>query len=87
MKAMTREEFYKKYGAVEVAFSSYYKYTFCYSATLPNGRRLAVKYGGNSEEIYRHSIVAGDAEEVGVLQPCAGTVYEGEKIIEGFYDY
>ncbi len=84
---MTRADFYAKYGGIKVAFSSYYKYTFTYSAVLPDGKRLTVGYGGNSAEIYRHEVAVNDAETVDSLQPYTGAVYEAGKEIEGFYDY
>jgi len=84
---MTRAEFYAKYGDVEVTFSSYYKYTFTYAATLPDGKRLTVGYGGNSDEIYRHEVATGCAEKVSSLEPYTGAVYEGTEEVEGFYDY
>lgn len=83
---MTREEFYEKYGDVKVKFSSYYKYTFTYAATLPDGRRLTCDYGGNSDDIYRHEVAPEAEETVSELQPYAGVVYNGENE-EGFYDY
>ena len=84
---MTRAEFYAKYGDVEVTFSDYYKYTFTYAATLPDGKRLTVGYGGNSDEIYRHEVAANGVETVNGLQPYTGTVYEGTEEVEGFYEY
>lgn len=84
---MTRAEFYAKYGDVEVTFSNYYKYTFTYAATLPDGKRLTVCYGGNSDEIYRHEVTTNGAEKVSSLQPYMGAVYEGMEEVEGFYDY
>ena len=84
---MTRADFYSKYGDVQVTFSSYYKYTFTYSATLPDGRRLTVGYGGDSDEIYRHEVARDDLEVVKQLQPYAGAVYEGTDVVEEFYDY
>ena len=84
---MTRTEFYEKYGDVEVTFSSYYKFSFKYSASLPNGQRLVVGYGGNSDEIYRHEVSAGSNETVSRLGPYMGYVYAGSEEIEGFYDY
>jgi len=84
---MTRAEFYAKYGDVEVTFSSYYKFTFTYAATLPDGKRLAVGFGGNSDEIYRHEVATSCVEKVSILQPYTGTVYEGTEEVEGFYDY
>lgn len=84
---MTRAEFYAKYGDVEVTFSSYYKYTFTYAATLPDGKLLTVGYGGNSDDIYMHEVASARAEKVSQLQPHTGAVYEGVKEVEGFYDY
>ena len=84
---MTREEFYAKYGNVEVAFSSYFKYTFTYSATLPGGKVLTVYYGGNSDDIYRHECFVGGSITVLELGPYAGSVYGDGEEGEGFYDY
>ena len=84
---MTRAEFYAKYGDVEVTFSSYYKYTFTYAASLPDGKRLTVGYGGNSDDIYRLEVSTSCAEKVSSLQPHTGAVYEGTEEVEGFYDY
>ena len=69
---MTREEFYAKYGDVEVTFSSYYKFAFTYAATLPDGKRLTVGFGGNSDDIYRHEVTATSVENVSQLQPYTG---------------
>lgn len=84
---MTKAEFYEKHGAVEVTFSSYYKFTFTYAAILPDGSRLTCRYGGNAEEIYRHEVVAGNTETVLSLQPFEGAVYKDGEQVESFYDY
>lgn len=84
---MTRAEFYAKYGEVEVTFATYYKFTFIYKATLTDGRILSVGYGGNSDEIYRHEVLAGQAVKVSRLEPYSGDVYKDSIHIEGFYDY
>jgi hypothetical protein len=84
---MTRAEFCEKYGDVPVKFSSYYKYTFTYSTTLPDGKRLVVSYGGCSDDIYRHEVSADSLETINSLQPCQGFVYDGDVEVEGFYDY
>jgi hypothetical protein len=86
-KEITRAEFYEKYGDVEVTFSSYYKYTFEYSATLDDGKRIVVSYGGNSDEVYRHEVSSGFTETINALGPYAGNVYADGNCIEGFYDY
>lgn len=84
---MTRQEFYAKYGEVKVKFSSYYKYTFNYSAELPDGKILSVSYGGESSQIYRHDVSADSVETVAKLEPYAGTVLENGIEIESFYDF
>lgn len=84
---MTKEEFYAKYGDVVVAFSSYFKYTFTYSATLPDGKILTVYYGGNSDDIYKHECFVGRNITVLELEPYAGCVYRGAEEMESFYDY
>jgi len=84
---MTREEFYAKYGEVEVVFTSYYKYTFNYCAILPNNRRLNVDYGGNGDDIYRHDVAVGKPIKIKDLCPYRGSVYEGSEEVEDFYDY
>ena len=83
---MTRDEFYKKYGSVKVKFSSYFEYTFTYTADLPDGKRLFCGYGGNSDDIYRHEVNADGEETVSGLQPYEGSIYENDKYVEGFYD-
>ena len=85
---MTREEFYEKYGDVKVKFSSYYKYTFTYEATLPDGNRLTCGYGGDHDDIYRHDVSADWEETVSGLEPHEGSVYNPQgNVIESFYDY
>ncbi len=84
---MTRDEFLDKYGDVVVTFSSYYKYTFTFSAELPDGSTLSVGYGGNHDEIYRYELVNNEQTTVGKLWPYQGSVYKDGNLVEGFYDY
>ena len=84
MSEMTREEFYEKYGDVPVKFSDYYKYTFFYEATLNNGDRLRVGYGGDSRQIYRHDVDRDSLTFVSVLQPYSGEVRRGKETIAHF---
>ena len=84
---MTREEFYEKYGEVEVVFTSYYKFTFNYGALLPDGLRLSVGYGGNSDDIYRHEVGVGETIKIKDLNPYCGNVYVGLNEVDSFYDY
>ena len=87
MTTVARDEFIDKYGSVEVKFSSYYKYTFTYTGTLPDGSKISVDVGGNSADIYRMSVSANDVETVYALDPHAGSVYKDGQVVEGFYDY
>ncbi|MDQ7996109.1 MAG: hypothetical protein AAGC76_09670 [Luteibacter sp.] len=82
---MTRDEFMAKHGHVVVKFRSYYKYTFVYEATLPDGSTLTAYYGGNSGEIE----VSADSEEaLYSLCPYACEVTDKDgKEVESFYDY
>jgi hypothetical protein len=84
---MTRAEFYAKYGDIKVKFSSYYKYTFTYRAALPDGKTLTCDYGGNNDQIYRHTAVPDAEETVSNLQPYAGIIYDNGAEVESFYDY
>lgn len=84
---MTRQEFYEKYGDVKVKFASYYKYTFTYEATLPDGKLLICGFGGNSDDIYRHEVSADFEETVSSLQPYSGAVYQDGIETDSFYDY
>lgn len=84
---MTREEFYAKYGEVEVVFTSYYKFTFYYGADLPDNRRVGVCYGGNGDDIYLHGVDVGVPIKIKDLEPYGGYVYDGPREVESFYDY
>ena len=79
---MTREEFIEKYGNVMVTFSSYYKFTFNFVGTAEDGTPVSVSMGGDADEIYRETVVAGDEISVAVLEPFAGTAGE-----DSFDDY
>lgn len=84
---MTRAQFYEKYGNVSVRFVSYYKFTFTYGATLPDGKRLLCGYGGSADDIYRLEVNGDEQELVAGLEPYYGSVYDGDTEVEGFYDY
>ena len=84
---MTRQEFYEKYGEVIVKYSSYYKYSFTYKATLPDGSLLTCEYGGNSDEIYRFDSCADHELTLEKLEPFAGSVYKDKIVVDEFYDY
>lgn len=84
---MTREEFYAKYGEVEVVFTSYYKFTFSYDADLPDNRYVSVCYGGNGDDIYQHEVDVGVPIKIKDLEPYSGCVYDGPNEVESFYAY
>lgn len=85
--SITRQEFYDKYGEVEVEFKSYYKYTFTYTGVTEDGITISVDYGGDDSEIYRHDVSVGVKEKVGSLYPYAGFAHRDGEVIESFYDY
>lgn len=86
---MTREEMLQKYGDVVVKFSSYYKYTFYYAADLPDGGRILVGVGGNSDYIYRFNVVNDEAMPIKYLdEPYTVDVFDKDgKMIDDFYDF
>lgn len=84
---MTRQEFYEKYGEVIVEFAMYYKFTFSYTAKLPDGSSILVRVGGNSDDIYRMEVCTGDKIKIKDLMPYAGSVFKENVEIEEFYDY
>ncbi len=87
---MEKKEFIEKYGDVKVKFSSYYKYTFSFTGTLPNGDTIQVGVGGNADDIYKME-VGGDCEEtIKSLDPVSGDVYHKDvkgPSYDSFYDY
>ncbi len=84
---MTQDEFFEKYGSVQVCFDSYHKYSFTYKASLDDGSMLTCSVGGNSDDIYRHEVSASKSESVVSLMPYCGSVYNGATLVGDFYDY
>jgi hypothetical protein len=85
---MTREEFIEKYGDAKVKFSSYYKYTFTYAGTLPDGSTISIGYGGSSDHIYKYKVGPDKEESVRFIYPYTGAVYDKDgQVIDEFYDY
>lgn len=85
---MTQEEFYEKYGDVKVKFSDYYKYTFNFVGELPDGGKISVGCGGNSDDIYKFDVSADNEESVGGLYPYTGVVLDKNgQVIDEFYNY
>ena len=84
---ITNEEFIALYGDVEVEFYSYYKYTFTYRGELPDGSVIFCDYGGNSDEVYRYEVNAGDKIAIKSVYPYAGRVIKDGEVVHEFYDY
>jgi hypothetical protein len=85
---MTRQEFIEKYGDVKVKFSSYYKYTFTYTGTLPDGSTISIGYGGSADHIYRYEVGPDKEESVRFIYPYTGAVHDKDgQVIDEFYDY
>jgi len=78
---MTRAEFLKKYGHVEVEFQSYYKFSFTFAGEV-DGEPITVSVGGNADEIYRLEVAEGCKETIASLDPYMGQCGEDE-----LYDY
>ena len=88
-KSLTREEFNAKYGDVVTFFSHYYKYTFYYVGTTPEGYRLVLRVGGTHDDIYRLEVAKDDKLTADEGYPFSGDVYDPatNKPIEGFHDF
>ena len=85
---MTRAEFMEKYRDAKVKFSSYYKYTFTFTGSLPGGDRIVVEVGGDSDDIYKMEVVPDYEETVASLEPIGGAVYSTNgTVVDSFYDY
>ena len=64
---ISAEEVLEKYGNVRVVFQSYYKYTFTYGTTLPDGTIISVLVGGDGPGIYKRSVTAGEEVPISLL--------------------
>lgn len=80
---LSQEQFFQKYGELEVEFSSYYKFAFLFTAKHENVQ-VTVRVGGESESIYALSVEAGAKISINELQPSSGWVEENGQEIEEF---
>jgi hypothetical protein len=55
---LTEEQFLEQYGDVKVKLRSYYKFTFTFTGKTKDRITITVAVGGNSDDIYRESIIA-----------------------------
>lgn len=85
---MTDAEFEALYGDVEVTFSSYYKYSFTYVGTAPDGTQISVSYGGCADDIYRHEVCNNDKCKVGRVKEWnyVSATKDGAEVFT-YYDY
>lgn len=81
MSDLTREEFLKKYGEVEVKFSYYYKYEFVFKGEV-DGSPIAVSIGGSADGIYGMDVSFDETSTVSALMP-----YKGECGEDNFFDF
>lgn len=72
---------FEKYKNHIVKFCGYYKYTFTFTATLPNGHTLIVQVGGCAESIYNLAVSPEMTSSVAALQPSQMTEIDSEGIV------
>ena len=84
---MESSEFIKKYGEIKVEFKSYYKYVFTYTRELEEGAIIEICVGGDSDEIYRHSVEINEQLTVNSLGANRGLVTKNGIVIDDFDDY
>lgn len=80
MEKLTKEQVMERYGKVPLKFSSYYKYTFSYSGTAPDGAVVSASYGGSSDDIYRHQVEADDVITLEDAWMSASVTKDGEEL-------
>ena len=79
---MTYREIIEKYGNVKVKFSKYYKYSFSFITTIPEGV-LHLTVGNCADDIYKLDVKADKEYTVKELEP--NRVYlNGELICDGW---
>jgi hypothetical protein len=76
MIKLTKEQFIEKYGDIEMYFQEYYKYSFTFKGTTPNGEIIRVSIGGGSDDIYRLEVCDGNNGTLRSMDPDSGRVYD-----------
>lgn len=74
MITLTKEQFIEKYGDIEMYFQGYYKYSFTFKGTTPNGEVIYVSIGGSSDDIYRLEVCDGNNGTLRSMDPDNGYV-------------
>lgn len=63
--SLSLAQFLQRYGDVEVKFSSYYKFAFTFKGICASdGKNIAVRIGGDGDDIYRMDISADEKRRV-----------------------
>lgn len=75
---MNNKEFLAEYGDLDVAFESYYKFTFTYSALLEDGSKLVIDAGDIDGDVYRDSFSA--VEKVKGMELKGARIYKGKDV-------
>ena len=70
-EGLTVETATERYSDVGLKFASYYKYTFKFRGTAPDGMVIIAEYGGNKDDIYRYNVCANDEQPMGDLEDCS----------------
>lgn len=86
---ISREEFNKLYGDVEVEFSTYYKYQFTFAGDAPDGKRLIVTVGGCADDIYKMDVIKGEKVKVREFDAYYAGAYDrnDDEPIHSYSDY
>ena len=56
MEKITKAQAEELYGEVPLYFTAYYKYVFTYAGEAPDGVKIVLSYGGDSDDIYRFEV-------------------------------
>ena len=74
---MNRTEALEKYGAKQVKFASYYKYSFTFT-----GEGLSICVGGDAHDIYRFNVDADASYTIATLmQERTEGIWEGDNLV------
>ena len=80
---MSDEEAKAAYGNVPLLFDGYYKYSFSFAGTAPDGAMIVVSLGGDASDIYKLDVGrdkpitwAGDGGSVTITKN-GSVVYQG----------
>ena len=84
---MTKEEAFALYGDVPLKFSSYYKYTFTYTGTAPDGALIVLNVGGAAENIYRYSVTPDSTARLNEECGYSAQITKDGAPIFDFYDF